>query len=208
MESCPGYFWMKLRNWANFGSGPNPDDQFMNTPLLVFNIVFYGILLILYGQARQDPSSSLGVGFFALFIFALFPILQILLWRTKIIKVTSILDKIGMITATPVLPILFIIIASTLSRGNARSSTYEFNANNRRYQVAYYDYPDLMHRKKIEIYKSVDTVSETSPYPQTDKWLKDSIWLYFSKTGDTIKKEYYRNDTLLLRTSANTGLPK
>lgn len=177
----------------------------MNTPLLLFNIVLYVVVLSLYGQARQDPSSSLGVGFALVFVFIVFPIMQIVLWRTKVLKVKSVADKIAMVTATPLLPIVCFFIAASIGSGNSRSSTYEFNANNYRYQVAYYDYPDVKQRKRIEIYRSMDTGSEASPFPETDKWIKDSVWLYFSKTGDTVRKEFYKNDTLINNTSANTG---
>ena len=169
----------------------------MNIPLLLFNIVFYGTVLYLYGQAKQDPSISLGIGFAYIFLFVLFPIVQVILWRTKIIKVRTTADKIGMVTATPLLPLIFFTVAARISQGNARSSTFEFNVNNHRYQEAYYNFTGTTKLRKIEFYKSNDTVSEGSPFPETDKWVKDSIWLYFSETGDTIRKEHYRNDTLL-----------
>jgi hypothetical protein len=180
----------------------------MNIPLLLLNIVFYGIVLYLYGQTKHDPSISLGIGFAYMFLFVLFPILQFILWRTKIIKVSTTADKIGMVTATPLLPIIVFTVAARLSQGKARSSTFEFNVNNHRYQEAYYDFTGSAKTRMIEFYKSVDTVSEAAPFPETDKWVKDSVWLYFSETGDTIRKERYRNDTLISSTVANTSLAK
>jgi hypothetical protein len=168
----------------------------MNIPLLILNITFYTIILILYEEAQRDPSASLGIGFAFMFIFILFPVLQFILWRVKIIRVKTIVDKIGMLTATPLIPIVVFSIASRVNAGKTTSSTAEYNANNHRYRMEYYAFSKIPKTRKIAFYKSVDTVSETSPYPETDEWVKDSIWLYFSESGDTIRKEIYRNDTL------------
>jgi hypothetical protein len=180
----------------------------MNIPLLVFNFVFYGIVLYLYGQAKQDPSISLGVGFTYMFIFILFPIVQIILWKTKVIKLRTTADKIGMLTATPLLPIVVFAVATRINQSEARSSTLEYNVNNHRYQEAYYEFSKTAKTRKIEFYKSIDTISDTSTFPKTDRWVKDSVWIYFSEKGDTIRKERYKNDTLISSTVANTGLSK
>lgn len=178
----------------------------MSLPLLLFNIVFYGIVLYLYGQAKQNPSTSLGISFAFIFLFILFPIVQLILWKTKVIKLRTIADKIGWVTATPVLPIIAFLIAAEVSQGEAKSSTSEYNVNNHRYQEAVYNFSNIAKPRKIEFYKSVDTVSDASPFPLTDGWVKDSVWIYFSEKGDTVRKERYRNDTLISSTFANTSL--
>lgn len=169
----------------------------MNIPLLILNIAFYTIILVLDGEAHRDPSASLGIGFALMFIFILFPVLQFILWRVKIIRVKTIIDKIGMVTATPLIPIVVILVAARISAGKTASSTYEYNANDHRRRVEYYDFYNTPKTRKIAFYKSVDTVSEALPFPETDEWVKDSTWLYFSESEDTIRKEVYRNDTLM-----------
>jgi hypothetical protein len=169
----------------------------MNIPLLILNIVFYVILLVLYGETQRDPSSSLGIGFAFMFIFIFFPVIQFILWRVKIIRVRTIADKVGMITATPLIPIVVLLVAARLYAAHTASSSFEFNANNHRHRVEYYTFYNTPKYRKIAFYKSVDTVSETSPFPETDEWVMDSTWLYFSKSADTIRKEVYRNDTLI-----------
>jgi len=84
----------------------------MNIPLLVFNLVFYGVLIGLYAEARHDPSSSLGIGFAMLFVIIIFPILQLILWKMKVIKVRTVADKIAFVTATPLIPLIIMYVMS------------------------------------------------------------------------------------------------
>lgn len=187
--------------YKNFGNYSRPERHLtltiMNIPLLILNIAFYTIILVLYEEARRDPSASLGIGFAFMFIFILFPVIQFILWLVKIIRVRTILDKIGMLTATPLIPIIVFSVAARIYAGKAASSTYEYNANDHRHRVERYSFYKTRNTRKIEFYKSVDTVSETSPFPETDEWVRDSTWLYFSESGDTIRKEIYKNDTLI-----------
>jgi hypothetical protein len=175
----------------------------MSIPLLLFNIAFYGIVLYLYGQARQDPSTSLGIGFAYIILFILFPIVQFILWKTKVIKLRTTADKIGWVTATPLLPIIAFLVASGISQRDARASTFGYKVNNHRYQEVHYNFSNTSKKRKTEFYKSADTVSDTSPFPLTGRWVKDSVWIYFSEKGDTVRKERYRNDTLISSTAAN-----
>jgi len=47
--------------------------------------------------------------------------------------------------------------------------------------------------KRIEYYKSIDTLGSKNVL-ENDAWVKDSTWVYLSKTGDTIKKINYKNN--------------
>ena len=109
----------------------------------------------------------------------------------KIIRPKSLLDKIGIFTATPLLTIVFVMFFR-MSKENVSSEWY-FNKENYRYKVREINYGDGVGIERIEFYRSADTINS----PNTSKmnlWVKDSTWIYLSKTGDTIKKVVYKND--------------
>ena len=164
----------------------------MNKRLILFNVIFYAITLTLYYQGRQDPSSSLGYGFLIIAFWAL-ALLTLIIFLTKnVIQTETILDKIGAITATPILCVAAIGFIITFN-DSATSERY-FDKDHYRYKVLTFDYRDTRSRKKIEYYKSSDTINVNDPFASIDKWVKDSTWVYFSKSGDTTKTVKYRDD--------------
>ena len=84
----------------------------MNLNLLFFNIAYYFITFLLYQRIQQDPSSSLGVAFFGLFFWIVAGILLMVLYRKRVIKVETFLDRIGMFTVTPILTFIVIQIVA------------------------------------------------------------------------------------------------
>lgn len=165
----------------------------MNLNLIVFNIAYYLITFLLYQQTQQDPSNSLGVGFFALFFWLASGILLIVLCKKKIIKLKTLADKIGVFTATPVLTFIAIQLLISI-KGNGGSSEWYFNKNNHRYKVITTNHRGSSNTKSIEYYKSSEPVSPDTAFYNIDKWVKDSVWLYFSKKGDTTKMLRYKNN--------------
>jgi heme exporter protein D len=75
----------------------------MNKGLILFNIIFYAITLTLYYQGKQDPSSSLEYAFFIIGFWVVALVTLLILLAKKILQPKTILDKIGIVTATPIL---------------------------------------------------------------------------------------------------------
>ncbi|MBN8861706.1 MAG: hypothetical protein J0H29_25205 [Sphingobacteriales bacterium] len=163
----------------------------MNKLIIVFNIIYYVIIFILIKLGRDDSSSSLGYGIFIIIFWSIAGGVLIFLLTKKIIRPKSLLDKIGIFTATPLLTIVFVMFFR-MSKENVSSEWY-FNKENYRYKVREINYGDGVGIERIEFYRSADTINS----PNTSKknlWVKDSTWIYLSKTGDTIKKVVYKND--------------
>ena len=74
------------------------------------------------------------------------------------------------------------------------ASEWYFDKGHHRYKVNTYNFRETGHTKRIEYYKSVDTVDPRAPIANIEKWLKDSTWIYFSKPGDTAKIVKYKDD--------------
>jgi hypothetical protein len=104
----------------------------------------------------------------------------------KIFQPKSSLDKIGIFTATPILPIITIWL--TVGFNEDVASDWYFNRGGHHYKVRTINYKGTTQTKRIEFYRGNKTESP-------DLWAKDSTWLYFSKIGDTIKRVHYRNGT-------------
>lgn len=163
----------------------------MNKKILIFNIVFYLVTLFFYFQGRQDPSSSLGYGFFIAGFWGVSLLTLIILLTKKIIQPKTILDKIGIVTATPLLCLL--AVGSIVTFNETPSSEWYFDKDHHRYKVNTFSFRESGHAKRIEYYKSADTVNPKDPFANVEKWLKDSTWVYFSKPGDTSKLIKYKD---------------
>lgn len=164
----------------------------MNKGLLLFNIIFYLITLTLYYQGKQDPSSSLGYGFFIVGFWVVALVTLLILLTKRVIQPKTMLDKFGIVTATPILCIIAMGLFTTLNE--TATSEWQFNKRHHRYKVLTFSYRETGNPKRIEYYKSSDTINLSNPFPNTDKWVKDSTWVYFSKSGDTTKIVKYEDD--------------
>lgn len=161
----------------------------MNLKILIFNLAYYLIVVILYLQGKQDPSSSLGYGFLILGFWAVASIVLVVLIMKKIIVPKTLLDKIGIFTATPIVCLLAVALLTTFNETPA--SEWYFDKNMHRYKVNTYIY-NSGNQKRIEYYKSVNTVDVKDPFANIEKWVKDSTWIYFSKSDDTSKVVHYK----------------
>ncbi|MDH7459700.1 hypothetical protein QEG73_00375 [Chitinophagaceae bacterium 26-R-25] len=164
----------------------------MNKRLLLFNIIFYAITLTFYYKGKQDPSSSLGYGFIIIGFWGIALVALIFLLTKKVIQPKTILDKISIVTATPLLCVVAVGLIMTFN--DTATSEWYFNKGNHRYKVLTFDYRETGSRKRIEYYKSSETVNVNDPFVNIDKWVKDSTWVYFSKSGDTTKTIKYKDD--------------
>jgi hypothetical protein len=154
----------------------------MGKRTLIFNIIYYTIIFTFIKMGRDDSSSSLGYGYFIIIFWVIAAIVLTLFLNRKIIHPKSILEKIGVFTATPILSIVVVgLILSFKERGSAE---WYFNKGDYRYKVKTFNYKETLNEKRVEYYRSKDAST----------WLKDSTWLYFSESGDTLKKIKYKND--------------
>lgn len=156
----------------------------MGKRILIFNVIYYAVTLYFVKLGRDDASASLGYGFFIVGFWILAAIALVFFLVKKIILPKSILDKIGVFTATPVLSLMAIALMVSF-RENA-SSEYHFDKDGSRYKEITFHYRNTAHVERIEYYRSQDGARAA--------WAKDSTWLYFSEAGDTLKKIRYKND--------------
>ncbi|HRF35560.1 MAG TPA: hypothetical protein PLM56_18800 [Cyclobacteriaceae bacterium] len=156
----------------------------MGKRILIFNIIYYAVTLFFIKLGRDDASSSLGYGFFIIGFWVIAAITLIFFLIKRVIQPNSIIEKIGIFTATPVLSI--VVIWSILSFQENASSEYYFNKDGYRYRVITYHHKNTLNVKRIEYYRSQNAASEA--------WAKDSTWVYFSESGDTLKRIKYKND--------------
>src|SRR5437870_5797063 len=110
----------------------------MNKKIILFNIVYYVVVIGLILLGRVDPSSSLGYGYFIIIFCAIAALALFYLLFKKIILPKSLVDKIGVFTATPILSI-FVIAAIGSLKENVSSEFY-FNKNNYQYKVITFEY--------------------------------------------------------------------
>ena len=164
--------------------------------LIVFSIVFYIVTFFIIAKMLQDQSASLG---FVLIVFPAFWIIAIILLVALLIVYRktkkTILDWVLILLCTPIPTILISFILSVNPFKEKVASTYEFNRNFHRHREVRINNQQGI--KRIEYYVSQDSVNDSIHFPKTDKWLKDSIWIYIDSKGDTFKKVTYKNDILL-----------
>lgn len=162
----------------------------MNKRIIFFNVVYYLITFVLIGQGWNDQSSSLGYGFLIVIFWAVAAVVLAVLWNRKVIRPKSIADKIGIFAATPVL--MIVVVSLIVGLGERVSSEEQFNVGQYRYKQLNYGNPGTSSARRVEFYKSTDMVN-TKGDLENDSWVKDSVWIYFSAEGDTIRKVKYRN---------------
>ena len=161
----------------------------MNLNLLFYNIAYYFVTILLFQQARQDPSSSLSVAFLVLAFWIVAGIALFVLYKRRVIKVETWVDRIAMFTATPVLT--FVVIQLFANSGGGGGSEWFFDRNNYRYKVVTTNYRGSTQPKSIEYYKSSQPVKADTSFFAIDDWIKDSTWVQFSQQGDTTKVTRY-----------------
>lgn len=163
----------------------------MNKRLIAFNIFYYTVIGGLFLTARKDPSSSLGYGYFIAIFCGVALIALVLLAATKNIRLKTMLDWVLFFLATPVL-LMAMQYISLLSYQQRVESGY--NVGDYRYrEITYYFHDDDYTKERIEYYRNAYPNDPKTGFPVQERWVKDSIWVYFSKQGDTLKKVSYRS---------------
>ena len=164
---------------------------------ILFAIIFYIVTLIIIKNMLNDQSDSLGyvlIVFPVFWGFSLIILISLLIANRKIKKKSIDWFLIILCTPLPTLVIGFLLSVNPLKE--TTGMTYEYNKNFRRHREVKIEYNN--HKlKRLEFYISYDTVSNSNAFPVTDRWLKDSVWIYYDRNGDVIKSEKYRNDKLI-----------
>jgi len=162
----------------------------MNKKILAFNLVYYAVFIGLILLADQDPSSSIGYAYLIGFFCLVAAILLVVFLLRKSIRPRTRLDYVGIVMATPVLPAIVISIVQASqgieTRWGFRKDHYEYKVIRTEYQSG---------KKKFEYYRSASPPDSNQLWP--GPWVKDSVWIYLSGTGDTIKKVTYHNGVVV-----------
>jgi hypothetical protein len=124
----------------------------MGKRILAFNVIYYGVTLLLIKLGREDASSSLGYGFFIIAFWIIAAIVLAVLIFRKSLRPKSIAEKIGIFTATPVLSIIAISLILAVKEDVA-SERY-FNEGSYRYKVRTINYKEKDKVKRIEFYSN------------------------------------------------------
>ena len=160
--------------------------------LILFCIAYNIITLYFISDIQRDQSASLGYVFiFPVFWIIAGIILGLLFWFKRI-RLSTIWDKILLFFSTPLALLIPFFIIGYFSSQYITSSS-EYNKNGHRYREIHHDYSVGGQTQRIEYYISQDTVTDSEPFPQSDIWLKDSIWTYYNKDGTVRKTEDYRH---------------
>lgn len=158
--------------------------------LIAFCIVYNIITFYFISNIQQDQSASLGyVVIFPVFWIISGIILGVLFWLKKA-SLKTFWDKLLLFLSTPFALLIPFLIISNLPSSRLITSSSEYNKNGHRHREIHYDY-SVGQAQRIEYYISKDIVTDSIPFPETDIWLKDSIWTYYNKDGTIQKTENY-----------------
>lgn len=164
-------------------------------PLILFIIFFYLINLIFVLHAMSlTGGTSLGY----VFIFPAFWIIYLL-----IVLITSLIKRkvwlsspyrlgtiFSIILCSPVL--LFVLFALFQGKDYRVGSGY-IPRNGKTYRIEIFVFRKNHQTSAIKIWSA----KGNEVFIPDELYKKDSIWVYFNQEGDTIKKEIYRNDSLI-----------
>src|SRR5690554_5409913 len=164
-----------------------------NKILLLYSIVYSVITLYFISEMQRDQSASLGYVFLFPIFWIIAGLILVALFKLNKIKLLTITDKISLVFSTPIPLFVFAFIWSLLPSSESPRMTREYNKDGHRYRVVQYEYSNGKN-KRIEYYKSQDKVTDENPFPETEIWLKDSIWTYHTKDGQIEKTEDFRNE--------------
>jgi len=158
--------------------------------LIIFFILYNIITLAFISNIQQDQSASLGYVFIFPVFWIIAGIVLSLLFRSKRATLKTFWDKFLLFFSTPIPLLLVLFIFYQFTSAGLTTSSSEYNKNGHRYREIHYDY-SIGQPQRIEFYVSQDTVTESQPFPQSDIWLKDSVWTYYNRDGTIKKTENY-----------------
>lgn len=152
----------------------------------LFGIIYYVIHILFVCNMNNDTSTSLE---YVIIYFPLFWIMSgiclILLIKLMKISINTWKRKFIVFLLTP-FPFIFCIWMYSLTLSPPPETEYIYCNGEQKYQKITYRYKNG-NIEKEELYKKSGYFN----------WDRDSIWIYYNKKGEIIKKEIYENDTLL-----------
>jgi len=161
-----------------------------NKILIFYIIVFYIITVVIITNILTDQSNSLFYIFYVFPIFwgiSLFLLISIILYNKKNKKKYN---KYLIVLSTPIPTILIAFLISINPYREVVESTHEIIDNKYLKKVVRIRYSDYK-LKRIEYYISKDTISSNDLFPETNEWLKDSVWVYYNRSGEIEKMVRY-----------------
>jgi hypothetical protein len=170
-------------------------------PLLIIAVIANLLTIALYSYAASQRGGS---GMAMLFGLVWMPVLWLLSIVATIIiaiiKRKNLFQKhiliwtvLTILFATPIPAIAFYY--STHPTPETRSYGMEGNTiNGKAYKTEFREWTST-HRKFAYKYFVADSAQEATYGDKAYK--RDSTWIYFDNNGDTLKLEYYKNDSLI-----------
>jgi glucan phosphoethanolaminetransferase (alkaline phosphatase superfamily) len=158
----------------------------MSNRIFIFNFIYYAVTIGLVKIGMDDPSSSLGYGYFIIIFWIIAAVLLVFLLVKKILRPKTVFEKVGVFAATPLLSIILLSIFVALNKNE--SSDFYFYQNGYQYKRITFYRDKNTNGKRIEYYKGTDPDNA-----KANVWIKDSTWVYLSEAGDTIKSVKYKD---------------
>ena len=159
--------------------------------LSLFGLVYSLVTIIFIYDLDRDQSASLGYVFVFPIFWVIFGVLLFFIMKKRQIRPTNLAQRLLIGISTPIPLFIFIAIWFNIpSLSESPSSTYEFNKGDYRIKEVKYQYSN-QNIKRIEYYSSKEKVFFDKPLPKNNEWLKDSVWVYYTKNGELEKKRYF-----------------
>ncbi len=168
-------------------------------PIIVIAVIANAITFSFYNYAAGEPQGSdLSLAFAltvpAVWIIALITMIIIAIRRRKAIfkKGGRVRTFFVLLFGTPIpFIIVFLILSPPFAIYQAQSGYYPHNGYTIKNEE--WNYPDGKHA----VTKYFKLNSEKYEQAPASAFKRDSTWVYFDKTGDTTKMEWYKNGRLI-----------
>ncbi|SFM95556.1 hypothetical protein SAMN05428949_1458 [Chitinophaga sp. YR627] len=171
----------------------------INKQIIVSNVIFYiasfsFIVAEMCNYNSDDPFDQK----YRMFLFTFWGVWTcalIFMLAKKVISVYSLADKIGAFTSSPVL--FFLLLAWVESREREKICSVGRTLGDNRIELkeVYVCMSNSSRKVRLEKYKR-----PYSPLMEED-WVKTGTWLYFSPSGDTIKRVIYENGIIVAQST-------
>ena len=170
----------------------------LNKSLLIYTILFNVVNGLLFVFATTNPGGEVGMqmyfGFIFFYIIGLIGLIVIGIRIRKELGQPRNLILAFFSTPIPTIIIVNILLRTIGTENGARSGmTMYIYKDGKRVKMERWEYPN--HQTYVDKYYSADSTKEL--IHGESAFLKDSTWIYFSKDGDTLKKEKYKDGQLI-----------
>lgn len=159
--------------------------------ILLLNIIFYTISLIVGLMHILQPEFDLGWAIIISGFWFVWLLLLIFLRIINAVPTPTTLEKIGFFTAMPVLASIGVLvyISCNIKSGELTCSSWLYEQDGYEYMGVNICESGFAQFKRTEFYKHYIVHGRDEEH-----WVKDGTWLYFSASGDTIRRVTYKDD--------------